>query len=114
MGINKRQYMREEQRRIAAGRTHQIIIKWELHIGDWLVNFLDPRSRLPLSRQRVYPNYEPIIGMVSRSITNVQGGPKGIIFRKGLDEGKGEIQIEISDEQMRKLKGPQKIPRVTW
>lgn len=104
MGHNRRAEERERIDRLKAGRTHSVVITWNLHLGDWLVNFLEPKSRLPLSRQRVYGTAEPIRGMVDRSITKARGGPRHIIFTTGLQAGKGEIEVEISATQFHKLK----------
>jgi hypothetical protein len=101
MGQMKRSAERE---RILRSMAHPIVIKWKTDGPNWLVNFLDPRSRLPLTRQRVYSSPEPIQGLVARSLT-ILGGPKKTIFEQNLLSGRGEIEVEISGEQYVKLKG---------
>ena len=84
--------------------THSIVIKWKRDETVLLVNFLDPRSRLPISYQRVWHDTQHIVGLVERSLTDLGHGPKLYLFRKALADGHGEIEIEVTDEQYKRLK----------
>lgn len=86
------------------GTLYRIVIKWRRDDENYLVDFLDPRSRLPLSHQRRYRSSDTIAALVGRSATALGHGPRRIVFYRGLEDGHGEIEVEISAEQYAKLK----------
>lgn len=104
MGQMKRAEERERLLRTKLGSSHAIVITWRTDEHVLLVNFLDPRSRLPLTRQRVFHSKETLHGLVERSMTPL-GGPRKVFFEKSLLVGRGEIEVEVSGEQYVKLKG---------
>ena len=77
----------------------RVLLTWKRESDDWLVNFLDVRSRLPLGRQRVVKAPTTIKGLVDRSLTRANGGPREKIFKHALEVGHGEIEIEVTSEQ---------------
>lgn len=107
MGGNRRAEEREERLRAKLGTLHRIVIKWHRDDGSYFVDFLEPRSRLPLTRQRVYPSSDIIAGLVGRSAIALGHGPRRITFYKGLEAGFGEIEVEITGEQYAKLRASQ-------
>ncbi len=99
----KRAEAREAARRAAMGELHRIIITWRRDGPSWLVNFLHARSRLPLTRQRIYRSQEMIRGLVARSMTALTEGPRKTLFQKDLEKGFGEIEVEITGVQLNRL-----------
>ena|GEM_PF-4799067 len=85
------------------GELRRIVITWKRDGPKWLVNFIDARSRLPLTRQRVYQSPETIRGFVARSMTALAEGPRKAIFVKDLERGCGEIEVEITGVQFDRL-----------
>jgi hypothetical protein len=103
MGEMKRAEARERAIREARGEVRQIVIAWKCDGPKWLVNFVDARSRRPLTRQRVYASAEPIRGFVARSLSGVKDGPDKSLFQHNLVKGFGEIEVEISGVQFERL-----------
>lgn len=104
MGHMKRAEERERLLRTKLRSTYSIVITWRTDCDHLLVNFLDPRTRLPLTHQRVFHSPETISELVEKSLTPMRSGPRAILFSQALKAGKGEIDIEISGEQYEKLK----------
>ena len=104
MGHNKRAEAREAAFRAKVGELRRVVITWKVDGPNWLVNFLDPRSRLLLTRQRVYQSPEPVRGMVARSMTTLSEGPRKVLFSKALEKGCGEIEVEITSTQFHRLR----------
>lgn len=63
------------------------------------MNFLDNRSRLPVTRQRVYKRPETVLGLIERSLTGLRPGPARRTLLDRLQSGRGEAEIEVSAEQ---------------
>jgi hypothetical protein len=100
----KRAEERERLLRSRLYRTHTVVLTWKRVGSALLVDFLDPRSRLPLTRQRIYRDPATIMGLVDRSATPVGSGPRATLFHKALEIGRGEIELEVSREQYERLR----------
>jgi hypothetical protein len=71
--------------------------------GVWCCDFLDPDSKLPVGRQRRLQTADAIRTMVNRTHTPL-GGPRKATFDNALENGMGELVLEVTGEQFIKLK----------
>lgn len=83
--------------------SKSVIVTWKANDHDLLVNFLDPRSRLPITRQRVFHDKATVLGLIQRSLSDFGRGPRYILLMKDLERGNGEVEIIVSAEQYAKL-----------
>lgn len=104
MAYPKRAIERERLLREKLHRTHAIVVTWRTVETNLLVNFLDARSRLPVTHQRVWNSLETVAGIVERSIDPPRNGPRLALFQRALQDGRGEIEILVSGEQFGRLK----------
>ena len=65
---------------------------------EWIVDFLDTTTKLPVSRQWRFPSADVIKSLVSKSKTRLNG-PREKFFHIALESGKGELLLEITGEQ---------------
>jgi hypothetical protein len=103
LGTYKRAEERERARRANARSIYAVVLTWTSDGPNLLLNFLDPKTRLPLTRQRVVQDPKAVVGLVQRSLTDIGHGPKEFLFRKALEAGRGELEIEISGAQFARL-----------
>ena len=105
MGHMKRAEARERLLRTRLRSTYSVVLSWRTDGPDLLLNVLDPKTRLPLTSQRVLRDPETIAGMVDRSIRPLRADPREIAFRRALAAGWGEIEVEISGVQFALMRG---------
>ncbi|WP_263377677.1 hypothetical protein [Granulicella paludicola] len=60
-------------------------------------------SKLPIGKQWQMDSPEAVEGLVSRSRTALGAGP-GVMFKRALAEGAGEVRIEITGEQYARIR----------
>lgn len=84
--------------------TRSLVVRWETRGTVLRVEFLDPRSRLAISHAREWHDKATLIGHVSRSLTPANNGPRGALFQRQVEVGKGEIELMVTREQYDKLK----------
>jgi hypothetical protein len=103
MGINQQAMARSEKMERSCPVRKTPFSHGKTTNLDLPVNFLDPRSRLPLTRQRVLHDKSTVLGLVSRSLSDIGRGPRYTLLLKELEGGSGEIEIRVSSEQYAKL-----------
>ena len=103
MGINRRAMARSEMMEEKLSDSKSVVLTWKTHDQDLLVNFIDPRSRLPLKRQRVLHDKSTVLGLVERSRSEIGRGLRYTLLLKDLERGSGEIEIKVSAEQYARL-----------
>lgn len=106
MGFMKRAAERERNRPSDPSRSYCVVLTWKRDGELWLVNFLHPRSRMPVSRQRIIRSASAITGMVERTLTKVSGGPQRAMFLASLERGAGELEVRLTAEQYIALLSP--------
>ncbi len=80
-----------------------VVMRFRFVHCAWLVDFLDPSSKLPVGRQWQWEDPDTIRGIVQRSKTRLHG-PRAQTFENQLRAGQGELILEVTGEQFVKLK----------
>jgi hypothetical protein len=112
MEINRQAMARSEKMEEKLSGSKNVVLTWKTNYQDLLVNFLDPRSRLPLTRQRVLHDKSTVLGLVARSLSDIGRGPRYTLLLKDLEGGSGEIEVRVSAEQYAKLRAKTPQPDV--
>ena len=83
--------------------SRQVLLRFRYDQCFWYCDFLDPKSKIPVGRQRRFETADTIRSMVAKTHTAL-GGTKKVMFERSLSIGAGELLLDITGEQFIKLK----------
>ena len=87
------------------GTTKHRVYMQFVHTKGWLCRFLEPDLKTPLPRKVTVRHQKKLFEMAGRG--GVHLGPAGrYSIQKAIEQGRGGIWLELSEEQYAKLKRP--------
>ena len=85
-------------------RPRTLALRFKVERGIWCVEFLDPRSRFPVAPCRRFQDEEKIRELIRRTPSRFNLADKQALD-VGLSRGMGELDIQVTADQLRKLQG---------
>lgn len=103
MGEMKRAEARERLLRTTLATSKTVVLKWRTADHILVVDFLDPRSRQPITLTRRWRDPATLLGLINRSLSALRPGPRAVMVKRQIEEGAGELEILVTAEQYARL-----------